>query len=139
MERKGELIDRSIRDGDALVLSQMLDPRIDQESFQIEFRSISFTKQGPTDRAIAQTLFTQAPHCPRKLRATFGIDKVFHRDQGRSAIHRSIAGQRRCRPGQSWTYIQALCSLERKEGDRGKPYDKSARRSLHRDGNADAL
>ena len=76
----------AIRVSDALVLTQMLDPRFRHEALQETGGVLRILEYLPVVRAVALPDFPKGLYRLQKLAGLAGIDDVFDRDQDRSPL-----------------------------------------------------
>src|SRR6267378_5850720 len=68
----------AILGGDSFVLPQMIAPRFSHKAFEIALRVRRVAKQGPADRAVAQTDSYHLFHRLQEIFSSLGIDLIFN-------------------------------------------------------------
>src|SRR5580765_3994368 len=90
--------DDAIGVGDALMLSQVFQPRIDEEGLEHSFRVRSILVHAPRVGAVALALAAEAPNSGKKRFAHFSCDPVFERNQHGTRVVFHGYGEHRRRP-----------------------------------------
>src|SRR5438128_885656 len=98
MEPERRLEHHAIAGGDAFVLAEMLEPRLDDERLDPSTRVGRVLVDVPADRAVAPPDRLQAPHDAEECVLVLAIDPVLERDENRTLVAVEVTCDLRQRP-----------------------------------------
>ena len=86
MQRPGARLRVTIGHGHALMLAQVLDPRLREEGFDVTVWIGRVMEQLPAHGAVPEAFQTHLPHGPREVSSVYRVDAILHGDQHRTLL-----------------------------------------------------